>query len=329
MRCPTDGTVNNITENSADLAWSENGTATSWDIELGSDGFTPTGTPTTSATTENPTNITDLTSNTTYQFYVRAICDDNQSEWAGPFSFTTLEEVATCEVPTDGAANNITENSADLAWTENGTATSWDIELGSDGFTPTGTPTTSATTENPTNITDLASNTTYQFYVRAICDDNQSEWAGPFSFTTLEEVATCEIPTNGMANNITNVSADLTWTENGTATSWDIELGLDGFTPTGSPTTSATTENPTNVADLTINTAYQFYVRAICDDNQSEWAGPFDFVTANIGIYENDNTFGFNIYPNPNDGIFSLDVNATNVSVEIVNTAGQIILSKK
>ena len=39
-----------------------------------------------------------------------------------------------CPQPSDLGATNITENSADLYWTENGTATSWNIEWGLEGF---------------------------------------------------------------------------------------------------------------------------------------------------------------------------------------------------
>ncbi|MCA1966644.1 MAG: T9SS type A sorting domain-containing protein, partial [Flavobacterium sp.] len=71
-----------------------------------------------------------------------------------------------------------------LGWTEAGTATMWDVEWGTFGFTPTGTPTiTNATNTQP--ISSLSPNTTYSFYVRANCGaGGYSTWSGPFSFTT-------------------------------------------------------------------------------------------------------------------------------------------------
>ena len=44
-----------------------------------------------------------------------------------------LEEI-TCPDPSTLTATNITAFSADLAWTENGSAVSWNIEWGADGF---------------------------------------------------------------------------------------------------------------------------------------------------------------------------------------------------
>src|SRR5690606_14898024 len=36
-------------------------------------------------------------------------------------------------------------------------------------------------------LSGLSANTAYEFYVRADCGNRQSEWAGPFGFTTLGE----------------------------------------------------------------------------------------------------------------------------------------------
>src|SRR5690606_35231691 len=37
------------------------------------------------------------------------------------------------------------------------------------------------------NLTNLDYNTQYQFYIRQDCTVNESDWAGPFSFTTLPQ----------------------------------------------------------------------------------------------------------------------------------------------
>lgn len=95
------------------------------------------------------------------------------------------ELAATCFPPINLTASNITSDSAELGWTETGTASLWDIEYGISGFTPTGTPTNSGVS-NPFVLTGLSSQTAYDFYVRADCGtvDGLSIWAGPFNFTT-------------------------------------------------------------------------------------------------------------------------------------------------
>jgi hypothetical protein len=90
-----------------------------------------------------------------------------------------------CPAPSALTATSITETTASLGWTEALTATTWDIEWGASGFTPTGTPTITGTTTNPHNLTGLTGTTTYDFYVRANCGGGDlSTWSGPYSFTT-------------------------------------------------------------------------------------------------------------------------------------------------
>jgi hypothetical protein len=99
----------------------------------------------------------------------------------------TISPAPSCIPPVSLTASSITNASANLGWTESGTSTVWDIEWGTSGFTPTGTPNILGTTTNPHNLGGLTANTTYSFYVRADCGGTNgvSPWAGPFNFTTL------------------------------------------------------------------------------------------------------------------------------------------------
>lgn len=128
------------------------------------------------------------------QHRMRIVATDNAQNPANPCYSGTFGETVdfiinvvaapACLPPTNLSVGNITATSANLIWTESGTATSWDIEWGTLGFTPTGTPTISGAT-NPQSISGLSSNTTYSFYVRSNCGaGGYSTWSGPFSFTT-------------------------------------------------------------------------------------------------------------------------------------------------
>jgi hypothetical protein len=99
----------------------------------------------------------------------------------------SLELPPACMPPSDLTATDITTNSALLGWTENGTATSWNIEFGQSGFVPTETPTYFGIEDNPFLAEDLADNTAYDFYVQADCGTKAlSPWVGPFTFTTVK-----------------------------------------------------------------------------------------------------------------------------------------------
>src|SRR5690554_1315070 len=102
---------------------------------------------------------------------------------------TTMQFILSCPQPVSLTAFNTSENSADLEWTEEGTATAWDIEWGTLGFIPTGTPTITGVTTNPYTLTGLTTATSYQFYVRSDCgvDDGTSIWSGPFAFQTTAD----------------------------------------------------------------------------------------------------------------------------------------------
>ncbi|MEZ5148706.1 MAG: T9SS type A sorting domain-containing protein [Bacteroidales bacterium] len=101
---------------------------------------------------------------------------------------TGLTSCPSCPDPSDQSVGSLTGTTADLGWTENGSATSWEIELGVAGFTPSGTPTVTGAT-NPYTYGSgaegpLSSGTAYEWYVRADCGGDYSDWVGPHSFST-------------------------------------------------------------------------------------------------------------------------------------------------
>jgi hypothetical protein len=116
----------------------------------------------------------------------------------------------------------------------------------------------------------------------------------------LVEVSTClscAIPSNLTNPNLTSTSVDAAWTENGTATQWELSLGTPGFTP-GSGFQQITGNNPYSASGLTPNTTYQWYVRSICGPGDtSGWSSPATFTTLCAPIsapYSQDFESGFN-----------------------------------
>jgi uncharacterized protein YgiB involved in biofilm formation len=98
---------------------------------------------------------------------------------------------------------------------------------------------------------------------------------------SFNELPACSSPNALTATNIDGVSADLGWTENGTATAWNVEL-VD-ITAMGIATGTATNTavaNPFNITGLTAENDYEFYVQADCGvDGTSIWIGPLTFRT--------------------------------------------------
>jgi gliding motility-associated-like protein len=97
---------------------------------------------------------------------------------------------------------------------------------------------------------------------------------------------TCPQPTNLATEGMDNNSVLLTWDPAGTETQWEVVIQLDGGAyPSDNPTGSVIIgddEDETEPEYLwegaTPNVFYEYYVRAICsDDDHSFWSGPFFF----------------------------------------------------
>ncbi|MGC1473226.1 MAG: fibronectin type III domain-containing protein [Psychroserpens sp.] len=182
---PTNLSVANIDGFSAEISWSELGTASLYNIELVdiTAGDAVTGTPTTTGVT-NPFDLTALTPDNDYEYYVQADCGtDGTSPWSGPLAFSTT---VACPNPSGLGVSNISTDSATLSWTAGASETLWDIELvditAGDAATDVAT---ASGVSNPYIQNTLVANNDYEFYVRADCSPNgTSDWVGPFAFTT-------------------------------------------------------------------------------------------------------------------------------------------------
>ena len=86
--------ASNVGASDVELSWSSGG-ASNWQIEYGIAGFSP-GSGTLVNVSSNPATISGLSSNTTYDFYLRDSCGAGDvSAWVGPLSATTLCAVFT------------------------------------------------------------------------------------------------------------------------------------------------------------------------------------------------------------------------------------------
>ncbi len=315
---PSAQTESNITKSSADLGWTENGSANTWDIEWGAPGFTQgTGTMVTGVT--NPYNLSGLSAATSYDWYVRADCGasggSGQSAWVGPHTFSTMDDGYTCDFPLvinalpyntsdntsnygddydngDSPCNNYYLSGDDVVYSYTPAADECvDITLSNlddtysgihvlDGC-PIGTATCMAFEGNSNTNDRVLSGvnlTAGTTYYIVI-----STWAAPQSVgytLDIDNCPTCSDPTNQAESNITSTTVDLSWTENSGNTAWEIEYGATGFTQ-GSGTTVAVTANPYTLSGLTASAGYDWYVRSDCGSGMySNWVGPHNFVTA-------------------------------------------------
>ena len=148
----------------------------------------------------------------------------------------TIESMLPCPEPINFTASNPTATTIDLNWTEVGSAISWEIEAVPTGMTPTGSGITVNTM--PYTYSGLNINTTYDFYISAICSStSMSNWVGPvtlatvcddFSFDFCPQDITIETDA-GQCYAIPNFSIP-TITDNCDPTNTSVTL-LQGFNP--------------------------------------------------------------------------------------------------
>lgn len=79
---------------------------------------------------------------------------------------------------------------------------------------------------------------------------------------------------------LTTTSVDLSWTPTGDESAWLVKYGTPGFDPDTEGEAISANDTQIALTDLSDNTAYEVYVRAECDDEESLWSNSMIFWTA-------------------------------------------------
>ncbi|MBK9271593.1 MAG: fibronectin type III domain-containing protein [Saprospiraceae bacterium] len=175
---PTGLNISNITSTSANAGWNSVSGATSYKFEY-KKSTDPNWTQVTVTTTGY--NMTGLTSSTTYNTRVKAVCSGTESAYSTQVNFTTSGGGG-CGTPTNLTASNITSSSATLSWGAVSGANSYNFQYKvstSQTWQQANVPTTSV------NLTNLTASTTYNIRVQAVCGGTTGAFTSVLSFTTL------------------------------------------------------------------------------------------------------------------------------------------------
>lgn len=165
----------------------------------------------------------------------------------------------------------------------------------------------------------------YFWRVAAQHIEDISDWSDVWRFTTGNSIV-LEVP----ENNATKVSACplYTWVEVLGATGYELWLDTD---ENFSNPSSMTVDVPLYQCQSSIekNTTYYWKVRGLSGATYSEWSDTWSFKTEGyIGIDEQFNENSVNIYPNPGNGDFTLNITSlTNDSydIKVVDVSGKVI----
>jgi hypothetical protein len=221
--------------------------------------------------------------------------------------------VSSCNAPSNITVSGITNASATISWGAVSGATSYNLQYRIVG---TGTWTTVNNVTSPHTINGLNADTQYEVQLQTICGGGASRYSFGVIFRTAQSA--CPNPSGLSASNITATSARINWTENGSATEWELQYGLNGFS-LGSGTFITTTARPYTINGLSHSLNYQVYVRSLCGGSQgnSAWVGPLSFSTtlsnnqssSAVEIIVDASCPGTNIYRNNGAGLSSGEYN--------------------
>ena len=263
-------------------------------------------------------NLTGLTANTSYTFKA-FITYNGTTVYGNEMTFTTNSSSVTPPTVTTDNATNITTHTATL----NGTVTAgtetvmvtgfeWKATVGG-AYTPVNVPSTWMFYD----LTGLTPNTGYTFRAFAITASGTT-YGNEQTFTTLE---TCAAPTNVTASNITNNSADISWTQQGDVTSWDVNYRVAGADAWNSATT---TTNPYTLTGLSESTTYEVQVIAYCTNGvTSDPSATITLTTVGINDYELNNVV---VYPNPTTGMIQIQNPESRIQdVEVYDAYGKML----
>ena len=173
-----------------------------------------------------------------------------------------VEDVPSCQVPTNFSAADIMSRKATLSWDANG-ANAWILAYKAEGdadFTEVNV------SSNPYTLKNLDFLTTYTAKVRACCSETeQSPWSKEISFTT-KLIA----PTNLALTTFTANTATLSWTEKGDAKAWVVAYKAKSD---ADYTEVNVNSNPFTLTGLTEDQSYEAKVCAdYGGDHRSAWS---------------------------------------------------------
>ena len=311
---PTALSATAVDYQSATISWNAASDSVEYAIKAVSDATYPAPT---AIINNGSFSFTGLVPATTYSFHVRTICEEEvTSNWAD-LTFTT--DSLPCFAPSSLEVTNLEMNAATFNWTVNGEETAWRIRVWNTNFDQT-----YDVTSHPATVTGLTKNTQYNAAVMAVCGGIlESEASDTVSFTTLD----CPVPTNVAVSNVTTHTATITW--NGTASSYTLEYGSEGY-PQGDGTAIANiTGNSYQLTDLVDGYAYDVYVMANCDaQNASDWSTKATFTTL-VGINGVEGSM-VTVYPNPTSNSTTITLTGVNgdVTIAIVDMNGRTVRSE-
>lgn len=197
-----------------------------------------------------------------------------------------------CAAPGQPTVQDATFSTITIVWTGTPAAV---IQVGPVGFS-LGTGVSDTASNGTITLSGLNADTQYEFYLQGICSPGSvSTWVGPFVVSTVG----CLPPVQPSVSVISSNTVVFNWQDSPNATLYSIQWGPAGFALGLGIQIQNITGNSYQLSGLPPNTNFDYYIRSSCNTaGQSEWIGPFSFMTLQVGVGAPDAT-AWKVYPNP------------------------------
>ncbi|WP_417602223.1 T9SS type A sorting domain-containing protein [Owenweeksia hongkongensis] len=225
-----------------------------------------------------------------------------------------------CASPTtlNVSSTNVGCDSAEVSWVSPSPSNNSILEYGPTGYTP-GTGTLVPYVMSPYTITGLTQGTSYDFYVADTCANDTSDQAGPFTFSTTSVAA----------------HASFTWSSTYTATTQDVTFDAAGSSNADTYTWDFGNSNIGTGVNVTESYGLpngSFTVKLTVTNACGSTDDTTVVINTNIGL--NDLAIGqhLKVYPNPNNGEFTVEVklvSAQNNQLVITDMSGKEVYRKE
>ncbi|MFN8164694.1 MAG: fibronectin type III domain-containing protein [Bacteroidia bacterium] len=281
----------------------------------------------------NSATISNLQANTVYQYQVSSICSGVSSGYSATAFFTTLSIPIACARPHTTSTTNITNSSALLHWTNMVSADTFRIRYaiqGTTNYTYINQPGASGFS---CQLNNLNPNTTYTFQISSICTGASSGYSRVATFTTSNAPVACAIPFGLASSNITNNSADVSWSNLVTADSFLVRYYIHGTTNYFWKQIPGNIGSGTTLNGLTNNTTYDWQVRTICNGQPiSSYSTVASFGTLLRTRKPDDLATRFEVYPNPAHDKLNILFTCSSdeqSQVSILDLSGRVLYSEE
>ncbi|WP_417609418.1 PKD domain-containing protein [Owenweeksia hongkongensis] len=235
--------------------------------------------------------------------------------WANVVDDVVIGEPTACPSPTNVVVNNPSCDSVQVSWASDVSSTSSYIEYGAKGFM-FGSGTVVANATSPQTISGLMLDTEYDIYVVDSCSMDQSNPSSVATFKT-DSVGPVLASFTNVQTSTSLADAMLDFdgsgsTGDGLTYDWDFDNGNTG---------SGVNAQATYTANGTYNVTLTVTDRCGNTDDTT-----IVVTVAGISIVENEYNAGIEMYPNPNNGTFKVNVTTGGVyAIEVVDLSGRVV----